>query len=101
LAADDPAEELFAAVVVEEAAMVGFCAFEMDALIRNLGGGLCREARGRRVLRCGSPVGACARSLGMCGDVAESQIRAYNLRIKSLLLEAQLGCRKEGEKKKG
>jgi hypothetical protein len=37
--ADDPAEELFAAAAVEEAAMVGFCAFEMDALIRNLGGG--------------------------------------------------------------
>jgi hypothetical protein len=37
--ADDPAEELFAAAAVEEAAMVGVCAFEVDALIRNRGGG--------------------------------------------------------------
>jgi len=38
--ADDPEEELFAAVAVEEAAMVGVCAFEMDALIRRRGGGV-------------------------------------------------------------
>lgn len=31
--ADDPDEELFAGVAVEEAAMVGFCALEADALM--------------------------------------------------------------------
>lgn len=38
--ADDPDEELFAAVAVEDATMVGFCAFEMDALIRTWVGGV-------------------------------------------------------------
>ena len=31
--ADDPDEELFAGVAVEEAAIGGFCAFEADALM--------------------------------------------------------------------
>jgi hypothetical protein len=44
--ADDPVEELFAAVAVEEAAVGGFCAFELGALIRNLGCGCAVRWRG-------------------------------------------------------
>jgi hypothetical protein len=35
--ADDPDEELFAGVAVEEAAIGGFCALEADALMSNWG----------------------------------------------------------------
>jgi hypothetical protein len=36
--ADDPAEELFAGVAVWDAAMVGFCAFEMELLMDSVVG---------------------------------------------------------------
>jgi hypothetical protein len=50
--ADDPDEELFAGVAVEEAAIVGLGTFEVDALIRNLGGGFVVTVEGV-VARCG------------------------------------------------
>jgi hypothetical protein len=80
--ADDPAEELFAAVAVEEAAMVGFCAFEMDALIRNLGGGFGVRWEGvvsrlRVRMRVACAVARFALVTSLISDLREVQETAY------------------------
>lgn len=55
--ADDPAEELFAGVAVEEAAIEGVCVFEAEVLMDSVGG----VRRGGRAVAC-----AVVKSLSAC-----------------------------------
>lgn len=86
--ADDPAEELFAAAAVEEAAMVGFCAFEMDALIRNRWGGF--------GVKVENVVAGAVQSALVTSLISDRRVSGCKrLRIKSLLRRARPGCRIE------
>lgn len=72
--ADDPAEELFAAAAVEEAAMVGFCAFEMDALIRNRWGGFGVKVENVVAGAVGCAVGRGAKCAGDVADLGSARV---------------------------
>lgn len=79
--ADDPAEELFAAAAGEEAAMGGFCAFELGALIRNRGGGFVVRRRG--VVRGARCVACAVAQIALVTSLISDRRAVQELRIKS------------------